>query len=319
MDDGDGALRLSLVTRALITGVSGFVGPYLSEHLVNSGDEVIGTSNSAGGPDLLDSGGWRDLVAEHSPEVIYHLAGWSDVGGSWKNPKTSFAVNALGTQSVMEAVRTTQTACRIVLISSADVYGTTSPEQLPITESTPTRPNSPYGVSKVAAEELARQYYRGWGIETIIARPFNHIGPGQSVKFAAPGFASRIVDCELVGGGIVTHGNLSARRDFTDVRDVVRAYRLLAIQGVPGDTYNICSGEDVAMSDLLKELVSMAKVPIETRTDPELMRPVELAVLRGSFERLAQATGWSPTIEITETLRDILVHARTQSTSGANQ
>ena len=307
------------MTTALITGVSGFVGPYLAEHLEASGDEVIGVSRSSGGPDLLDADPWRELISKHAPDAIYHLAGFSDVGTSWKNPKTAFALNALGTQSILEAVRTTGSKAKIILVSSADVYGTTAEKDLPITEAAVAKPNSPYGVSKVAAEELARQYYRGWGVETIIARPFNHIGPGQSPRFAAPGFASRIVDCETAGGGVVTHGNLSARRDFTDVRDVVRAYRLLSIHGNPGEIYNICSGEDIEMSGLLSSLVSMAIVPIETQSDPELMRPVELAVLRGSFERLAKATGWTPTINLNDTLRDILAFARTQSTSGAPQ
>lgn len=307
------------MTTALITGVSGFVGPYLAEHLQASGDEVVGTSTANGGPDLLDSDAWHDLVAKHRPDVIYHLAGLSDVGTSWNHPKEAFAVNAMGTLSVLEAVRTAGSRSRILVVSSADVYGKTDAGELPIPESTPARPNSPYGASKLAAEELARQYHRGWGVKTIVARPFNHTGPGQSTRFVAPGFAGRIVDCEILGGGIVTHGDLSARRDFTDVRDVVKAYRLLATHGTPGETYNVCSGQDVAMSEILDSLVSMATVPIITSSDPELMRPVDLAVLRGSSDRLAKATGWAPTIEIAETLRDILAHARSHSTSGVTQ
>lgn len=306
------------MTTALITGATGFVGPYLSQHLSSSGDDVVAVSTTTGGPDLLDADGWRDVIGSHKPDVVYHLGGWSDVGGSWSNPKTTFTVNALGTQSVLEAVRVTRCPCRVVLVSSADVYGTTDPDRLPITESFPVRPNSPYGVSKVAAEELARQYYRGWGIETVIARPFNHIGPGQSERFAAPSFAHRIAECELSGGGVVSHGNLSARRDFTDVRDVVRAYRLLGTRGVPGVTYNICSGKDVQIGALLEKLVSMAGVPIQTELDQALVRPVELAVMRGSFDLLASATGWSPTIGIDETLIDILAEARKHAT-GANQ
>lgn len=305
------------MTTALITGASGFVGPYLTEHLAASGDKVVCVSRSSGGPDLLDADRWFELVGDHKPDVIYHLAGFSDVGASWNDPMAAFASNANGTQSVLEAVRVTQCGSRVVFVSSSDVYGTVPAVGLPITEETPTRPNSPYGASKLAAEELALQYHRGWSVPVVIARPFNHIGPGQSVQFAAPSFAKRIVDCEAAGGGVVIHGDLSARRDFTDVRDVVKAYRMLGTDGTPGETYNICSGADIEMSQLLSSLVEMATVPIETRSDPELMRPVELPALRGSFERLASATGWSPTIPLSQTLSDILADARKQSTSGA--
>ncbi len=306
------------MTTALITGASGFVGPYLTQHLAESGDDVVCVSRTTGGPDLLDSKMWCDLVGDHQPDIIYHLAGFSDVGASWDDPKAAFSANANGTQSVLEAVRVTKPGTRVVFVSSSDVYGTVPSADLPITENTPTRPNSPYGASKVAAEQLARQYCRGFSTPVVIARPFNHIGPGQSTRFAAPSFAKRIVDCEAAGGGVVTHGDLSARRDFTDVRDVVQAYRLLGTDGVPGETYNICSGVDIEMSELLALLVNQATVPVETRINPELMRPVELPALRGSFARLQAATGWKPTIPLSQTLTDILADARKQSTPGAS-
>lgn len=307
------------MTTALITGASGFVGPYLAEHLAACGDRVVRISRTTGGPDLSDAKAWQSVIGDEKPDVVYHLAGFSDVGASWNQPLVSFMQNAVGTQTVLEAVRVTGCSARIVLISSSDVYGTVSSDALPITERAPAKPNSPYGASKVAAEELARQYYRGWSIPTVIARPFNHIGPGQSTRFAAPGFAQRIVDCELAGGGTVIHGDLSARRDFTDVRDVVRAYRLLAGAGLAGETYNICSGIDIEMRELLDAMVAMSTTTIETEPDPELLRPVELAVLRGSYKRLASATGWEPTIPLQETLSDILAEARTQTTSGVTR
>jgi GDP-4-dehydro-6-deoxy-D-mannose reductase len=294
--------------RAIVTGATGFVGPYLVEHLTACGDEVSGVDSSTG-PDLLDPIGWEELFATVRPEVVYHLAGWADVGGSWQRPHQAFRVNAEGTMNVLLGARPIQ-GVRVVLVSSADIYGTVTPTELPLTEDSPVKPRSPYGVSKEAAEAVARQFNRGFGVDTVIARPFNHIGPGQTAKFAAPAFALRIAHCELEGGGTVTHGDLSPRRDFLDVRDVVRAYRLLAEHGTSGNTYNICSGKDTQVTDLLQMLIDGATVPIRTMTDPDLIRPIELAVHRGSYDRLATATGWKPEINLETTLADVLAHAR---------
>lgn len=261
------------------------------------------------GPDLLDPAGWLRLVGDTRPEVIYHLAGWSDVGRSWNEPVTTWRVNTEGVLAVLEAARAHDVG-RVIVISSADVYGIVRPDQLPLTEDTPTEPRSPYGASKVGAETLARQYHRGWGLDIVIARPFNHIGPGQSPNFVAPAFAVRIAECELAGGGTVSHGDLSSRRDFTDVRDVVRAYRSLAENGRSGQTYNICSGVDVGMQELLDRLVHLAKVPIGSSVDPDLLRPVELPVLRGSHDRLTADTGWTRSIALEQTLSDVLADAR---------
>jgi GDP-4-dehydro-6-deoxy-D-mannose reductase len=195
-------------------------------------------------------------------------------------------------------------------VSSADVYGTVTPNELPLTEDSPVKPRSPYGVSKEAAEAIARQFNRGFGVDTVIARPFNHIGPGQTPKYAAAAFALKIARSEREGGGTVTHGDLSPRRDFLDVRDVVRAYRLLAEYGTSGTTYNICSGKDTQVTDVLRMLIAQANVPIPTMTDPDLIRPIELAVHRGSYDRLAAATGWEPQIDLRDTLADVLAYAR---------
>jgi GDP-4-dehydro-6-deoxy-D-mannose reductase len=298
--------------RALVSGARGFVGPVLVEHLIGSGDDVVGVDQSTG-PDVLDGDGWKALLAEHRPEVVYHLAGWSDVGASWQEPVSTFRINAEGTLHVLEAARAAGTA-RVLVISSADVYGTCGPDDLPLTEDHPTAPRSPYGASKVAAEVLARQAWAGHGLETVIARPFNHIGPGQSPRFVAPGLAQRVAEAEAAGGGTVRHGDLSPRRDLTDVRDVVRAYRLLIEHGEPGGTYNVCSGRDLAMAEVLEALVSRSHAPITTEVDPSLLRPVDLPVLRGSYTRLRERTGWQPEIDIRQTLADILEHARRHPT-----
>jgi len=201
---------------------------------------------------------------------------------------------------------------RVVLISSADVYGPVSTERQPITEVHPAQPRSPYGVSKQAAEALGLQYHRAHGLDVVIVRPFNHLGPGQSPQFAAPAFALQIAAAEQVGGGEILHGDLSAKRDLTDVRDVVRAYRMLAVSGEPGEIYNVCSGTAVAMSDLLDMLVAEATVPIRRILDPARLRPVELPVLQGSHAKLTEATGWEPEIPLPRTLADVLADARSR-------
>ncbi len=293
---------------ALITGASGFVGPHLADHLADMGDAVEGRGHEDG-PDLLDHDGWIDLMVDRSPDVVYHLAGWSDVGGSWNSPLETLRANSEGTLAILEAARRAKVG-RVIVVSSADVYGIASPASLPLGESAPVQPRSPYGASKAAAEAIAAQYHRGWGLDVVIVRPFNHIGPGQSPRFVAPSIAEKIARAELDGGGVVTHGDLSPERDFTDVRDVVRAYRLIAERGRPGAIYNLCSGKAVAMSTVLETLVSMARVPVTTEPDPALIRPVDLPVLRGSHAALTDDTGWEPSIPLSDTLATVLEDLR---------
>jgi len=300
--------------RALVTGAGGFVGPHLVRHLDEQQDEIVALDLS-NGPDLIDGEGWTTALGGYRPDVVYHLAGWSDVGGSWRQPARTFTINAQGTLNVLEAsVRAG--VHRVVLVSSADVYGLVSPSDLPITESHPAQPRSPYGVSKQAAEALGLQYHRGRGLEVVIVRPFNHIGPGQGPNFAAPAFAAQIAEAELAGGGSIRHGDLSPKRDMTDVNDVVRAYRLLAHKGSPGEIYNVCSGQAVSMQELLDAMIAQAKVPISTSIDPDRLRPVELPVLCGSYAKLTDATGWHPERELSQTVSEVLNTARSTAQSG---
>ncbi len=296
--------------KALITGAGGFVGPHLIAELRAAGDDVVGLDLRSG-PNLLDADGWRATVADEQPDVIYHLAGWSDVSGSWHEPAQTFQVNAVGTLSILQAAEAAGTD-RVILVSSADLYGTVTPDDQPITESHPVQPRSPYGASKQAAEALGMQHHRAFGLGVIIARPFNHLGAGQSPRFAAPAFAGQVAEAERQGGGAVAHGDLSAQRDLTDVRDVVRAYRLLAAEGRPGEVYNICSGTAVSMQSVLDRLIAQASVPISTSIDPARLRPVELPILQGSFEKLHGATGWEPTHSLDDTLTCVLDDARTR-------
>ncbi|MEX1217846.1 MAG: GDP-mannose 4,6-dehydratase, partial [Acidimicrobiales bacterium] len=191
-----------------------------------------------------------------------------------------------------------------------DIYGRVTPEELPITESTPFRPVTPYAASKVAADQLALQAWLGHQLETIRVRAFNHLGPGQTTTFVAPAIAQRIALNEHDGTDLVPMGNLTPRRDLTDVRDVVRAYRLLMIKGTPGEAYNVCTGTDRTIGELAEQLIALSSVPMRLAADPELQRPVETPVLRGDPTLLHAATGWTPEITLDTTLRDILDEQR---------
>src|SRR5437764_5692345 len=239
------------------------------------------------------------------PEVVYHLAGWSDVGGSWSAPVEVFRANAEGTLNVLLA-SAEYSVQRVVAVSSADVYGIVREDELPITEDAPLRPVTPYAVSKVAADYLALQAWLGTKLPVLRIRAFNPLGPGQTPRFVAPALAERIARNERDGGTIVPIGNLSARRDFTDVRDVVRAYRLLAEKGDPGEAYNVCSGSVVSVHELAERLLTMAAHPMKLQPDPSLERPVDVPVLIGDHARLRDATGWEPTIPLEQTLTDLL-------------
>jgi GDP-4-dehydro-6-deoxy-D-mannose reductase len=298
--------------RALVTGSLGFAGTHLCAHLREAGDEVVGTDRDDG--DLTHPETAARLVGAHRPEVIYHLAGAANVGESWRDPVGTWEANATATLYLLEAARTHDVR-RVLLVSSADVYGTVTEDELPLDEDSPVRPTSPYAASKLAAEQVARQAWLGRGLETIRVRAFNHVGPGQSPGFVAPGLATAIARNELSGDTEIPIGNLSPRRDFTDVRDVARAYRLLMDQGEPGEMYCVCSGRDIAIQELADTLVGMATSPMELVTDPDRYRPVDIPVLRGSNAKIHAATGWSPSFSIADTLGDLLDECRARARS----
>jgi GDP-4-dehydro-6-deoxy-D-mannose reductase len=202
---------------------------------------------------------------------------------------------------------------RALVVSSSEVYGAVAPERLPVDETAPVAPLSPYAASKAAAEQVALQAARGYRQEVVVARPFNHIGPGQPPQFAVPALAQRIVAASREGRRELPVGTLSARRDFTDVRDVVRAYRLLVLHGEPGGVYNICSGHDVAVKEVLDELLSLSGARLRPVTDPHLVRPTEIPVMQGSAAKLAALTGWKPEIPLADTLADVLGYFEAQA------
>jgi GDP-4-dehydro-6-deoxy-D-mannose reductase len=293
----------------LITGGGGFVGHHLGELLRAAGDQVVSVDLEV---DVADPAAIRAAVAAARPDAIYHLAAMTHVGESWDFPAEVLRVNVLGTASVLAAARAEPEPPVVLVVSSAEVYGSVSPDELPIDETVPLRPLSPYAASKAAAEQLALQAWRGYGQPVIVVRPFNHVGPGQAPTFAVSALAKRIVEAQRSGSSTVAAGTLTARRDFTDVRDVVRAYRSLVVEGTIGEIYNVCSGHDIAVSEVAYRLCALAGADVELVDDPTLVRSVDLPVLRGDYGRLAADTGWKPEIPFDDTLADVLEFWRGQ-------
>jgi GDP-4-dehydro-6-deoxy-D-mannose reductase len=302
--------------RALVTGGLGFVGRHLVAHLREHEDEVVVLDrHGEAGVDITDAASVSDAIGRAAPEAVYHLAGWADVGGSWQHPVDAFRANAEGTLNVLLACAEVGVH-RVLSVGSADVYGVVTEAELPLTEMSPLRPASPYAASKVAADFLGLQAHLGQGLGVIRVRAFNHLGPGQTDRFVAAALAARIAANERDGGDTVRVGDLSARRDFTDVRDVVRAYRLVVELGSPGEVYNVCSGVDLAVQELADRMLALATRPMRLEPDPSLLRPVEVPVLRGDATKLRDATGWSPQIPIERTVADLLDEQRARIPSG---
>lgn len=289
---------------ALITGGSGFVGKHLADHLSDCGDDVLTTDISDGGPDLLDQSEMDELILSTQPQVVYHLAGQADVGASWDAPVTTFRINAEGTLNVLSACRKAGVE-RVLTISSAEVYGKVPNERLPIDESLPLAPASPYAVSKAAAEMIST-YEASRGLEVMCARSFNHFGPGQNINFVTSALALRILQAKKDGRKTIPVGRLDTRRDFTDVRDVVRAYRSIITNGVSGESYNVCSGEDRSIGDLAEALMAASGCTIDLVPDASLQRPSDIPVLRGDNTKIKSHTGWEPIVEFERTIRDIV-------------
>ncbi len=295
--------------RALVTGARGFVGKHLVAHLQGCGDYVIEMDRVIDSPCLEDATAIAAYISSAQPEVVYHLAGQSNVAASWTDPVGTFQTNATGTLNLLEACHAAQVH-KVLAVSSSDIYGVVSSQDLPITESVPLRPVNPYAASKAAAEMLCLQGFLGNQLPIVRARAFNHLGPGQSEHFLAAALAIRIARNELNGESTVPVGNLSARRDFTDVRDVVRAYRLLIQHGVAGEAYNVCSGNAVAVTEVAQMLLSLTTTQMTLHLDQSLLRPTEVPVLQGDNSKLHACTGWKPEISLAQTLSDVLGDAR---------
>lgn len=309
----------------VVTGANGFVGRHLTRALRAAGVTSLiewhrrkptpaSTSAQVRGVDILDRESVRRAVAADRPVRIVHLAGAPHVGNSWRDALPTLEVNVRGTHHLLDAVTREQPACRVLVITSGMIYRA-GPDALD--EGAPLVPSNPYGLSKLAQDQLARIAATDEGLDVVVARPFNHIGPGQDPSFAVASFSRQIA---LIEAGLLPSelrvGNLDARRDLTDVRDVVAAYSHILASAPSGSAFNVCSGRAHRIGDLLDGLLRQARVPITVTTDPERMRPSDIPLLLGSHQKLTHTLGWMPTIPIETTLTDTLAWWRAEVAAG---
>jgi len=309
--------------RALITGITGFVGRHLSHQLDREGWKIFGIDlpvekeripegvTEYESVDITNLSDLKKTLEKTDPQVIFHLAAQSSVSLSFQDPHPTFMVNLLGTLNLLEVLRHQPKKIKLLIVTSCDIYGSVPEKDLPIDEETPLHPESPYGVSKAAQDMLADQYGKTYDLPIIRLRPFPHTGPGQSPTFVLPNFAQQIAKIEKgKQEPILWVGNLEARRDFLDVRDVVRAYSLAQEKGEPGEAYNICSGKMFSIGEALKILLSFTEMEIEVRPDPHRLRPLDIPVLKGDGSKFRKKTGWEPKIPFEKTLEDLLNYWR---------
>lgn len=309
--------------RVLVTGVTGFAGSHLVDYMLTRGDcEIFGIQRWRSRTeniehfadriallecDLRDASSTRDALDKVKPDWIFHLAAQSFVPTSWSAPTESLTTNILGQVNLFEAVRRLGLKCRIQIACSSEEYGLVLADELPIKETNPLRPLSPYAVSKVAQDMLAYQYWMSWKVDSVRTRGFNHEGPRRGPVFVASDFAKQIADIEKgLRPPVMFVGNLEAKRDFTDVRDMVRGYWLALEKCEPGEAYNLCSGTAWSIQKLLDHLLSLTKVKIEVKQDPARLRPSDVPVLLGDNSKFVKATGWQLTIPFEQTLSDML-------------
>jgi len=312
------------VSNVLVTGASGFVGRHLVRLLRSSIDKTYGsTLRESGMPiveqdgatalvcDMTDGPTVRDVVREVRPDALYHLAGEASTGKAWENSIATYEANVIGTSLLMEALQEFSPHCKVVLVTSAAVYGKVSGRECPIQESQPLRPVDPYGISKAAQDSIGVQFAASSDLEVVIARPFNHIGPGQTTGFVVGKITTRIAEIEMgVRDPVMELGGLSAKRDFTDVRDVVSAYRLLMERGRNGTHYNVASGKAESIQKVLQLALAQTDMDIEIRASEQLRRPIDLPVLVGDPSRLQNETGWKPGISLEQSITDAITYAR---------
>lgn len=300
--------------KALITGSQGFVGRYLRGELAQHGYEVVGVDLQPGEgtiqADLMDAEGIRAIIRRERPDTVFHLSAQADVGRSWKEPALTMQLNVVAAVNLLEAVRLEHPAARLVMVGSSDQYGRLGAAGARVTEEMELQPASPYAVSKRAQEEMARLYAGSYGLHICMTRSFNHGGAGQRLGFMIPDFAHGIVQIERGRARELLVGNLSARRDFSHVKDVARAYRLIAERGESGQVYNVGSGETHSAQEVLELLRGMAKCDVPVRQDPARMRPSDTPVICCDHGKLTRDTGWEPELGIRQILADTLAYYR---------
>jgi GDP-4-dehydro-6-deoxy-D-mannose reductase len=313
--------------RVLITGFTGFVGSHLADYLVARGDaEVVGVHRWRSRLenvehlgdrvrrvecDVRDAAAVRRVLRDVRPDRIFHLAAQSYVPTSWLTPAETLGGNVLGQVNLFEAIRDLDLTPQVHIAGSSEEYGLVLPHEVPIREESPLRPLSPYAVSKVAQDLLAYQYWKSYRLHVVRTRGFNHTGPRRGEVFVSSNFARQVAEIEKGHREpVVRVGNLDSIRDFTDVRDMVRAYWLALERGEAGEVYNICSGRGYSARQVLDILLDLANVKVEVREDPVRMRPSDVPLLVGDGSKFRSVTGWKPTIPFEVTLKDLLEHWR---------
>jgi GDP-4-dehydro-6-deoxy-D-mannose reductase len=307
--------------RALITGISGFVGSHLAEYLLAETDwpvagTIFGDASSINHlqsqlslypAELSDLDTVIRILEQAQPDYIFHLAAQPLTSLSWRDPWATLANNIHAQLNILEAIVWLKSTARVLVVGSSEEYGLVKPEELPVTEDTPLRPLNPYAVSKITQDFLGLQYHLARGVAVVRVRPFHHIGPRQRPGFVAPDMAQQVADVEAgVRPPVVSVGNLDVWRDFSDVRDVVRAYHLALTLGEPGAVYNVGSGQAHSIREMVEGLIALTGKPIEIHTDPQRARPSDVPRLVADVSRLRQHTGWEPRIPFEQSLRDVL-------------
>ncbi len=322
--------------KVLITGITGFVGSHMAELLLKEGLVVFGIARwrsrkenlgNLNGKviileaDILDSHSLDQIMVSVRPDLIFHLAAQSFVPASWTTPVSTLETNVIGTANLFESVRKTKINPRIQIACSSEEYGLVEKNEIPIKEDNPLRPLSPYAVSKVAMDYLGYQYHKSYGMQIVRTRGFNHTGPRRGEVFAESDFAKQIAEIERgLKKPVIEVGNLETKRDYTDVRDMVRGYFLAGLKGDPGEVYNICSGKAVKIADVLKILLSLSQIKIKIKKDPSRIRPSDVPLLLGDNSKFKKLTGWKPQIPFKQTLEDLLNYWRQKvDTNGENR
>jgi GDP-4-dehydro-6-deoxy-D-mannose reductase len=313
--------------KVLITGITGFVGSHLAAHLLSKkAYEVIGTYRSESGLsaidaikdkirlrklDLNDNTEVCELILSEKPDQIYHLAASASPAKSFADPVKTLTNNFISEFSILEVIRKHRLQTRVLIISTGDVYGMVTPLDIPVDEQTPLRPVTPYAVSKIAQDFLSLQYHLAYDIDTVRLRPYNHIGPGQKEGYVVADFAKQIAEIEKgKKEPVLSVGNLEAKRDFTDVRDVIRAYELALQKGEAGEVYNIGSGKSRKIRDVLDNLLSFSTKKITIKVDKNKFRPTDVPEIVCDFRKFHALTGWQPVIPFEKTLEDIVDYWR---------